>query len=209
MPRWLPFAIAIFMLTPFALWAGMGGAASLAGWGGLQSEVGWVLLVASLPLAGLFWVQNLRQIGDSMGRASRLKTASRLASLLPLAIAGLGLAGAWWLGTRGTSGAVVALVVAAVLVLALLGGLAARAPIEPGLAPVPPESPADMDAAARQWLLALGNIAMALLLLSYYWTPWVLFWAALAAIPVLFLAIAFLALWGTQGEVAVAQDRRH
>lgn len=209
MPRWLPFGIAVFMLTPFALWAGMGGAASLAGWAGLQSEVGWVLLVASLPLAGLFWLQNLRQIGDSMGRSSRLRTASRLASLLPIAIAGLGLAGAWWLATRETAGAILALVVMAVLFLALLGALAARAPIEPGLAPVLPESPEALDAAARHWLLALGNIAMALLLLSYYWTPWVLFWAVLAAIPVLFLAMALLALWGTQGEAAGARISRH
>lgn len=197
MPRWLPFGIAIFMLSPFALWAWMGGATSFLGPGGLQSQVGWVLLIASLPLAGLFWVQNLRQIGDSMGRASRLRTASRLTTLLPLAIAGLGLAGAWWLAESGTAGPIVALVVVTVLLLAGLGGLAARAPIEPGHAPVQPEDPATMDRAARNWLLAMGNIVMALVLLAYYWTPWVLFWAALAAIPTLFLAMILLAFWGT------------
>ena len=205
MPRWLPFAIAVFMLSPFALWALLGGRDALSGLGGMQSEVGWVLLVASLPLAGLFWVQNLRQIGDSMGRASRLGAASRLAGLLPLAIAGLGLGGAWWLAQGGTPGLVVALLVGAVLLLALLGGLAARAPIEPGIAPVQPEDAAAMDAAARHWLLVLANIAMALLLLSYHWTPWVLFWAALAAIPLLFLAMAWLAWWGTQGAAPGAR----
>jgi hypothetical protein len=56
------------MLTPFALWLGLG----LFGPGGaavrIDTKLGAVLLGASLPLAGLFWIQNLRQLGDSIGR---------------------------------------------------------------------------------------------------------------------------------------------
>jgi hypothetical protein len=35
-----------------------------------------VLIAASLPLAGLFWIRNLRQLEDSMGAASRLGVAT-------------------------------------------------------------------------------------------------------------------------------------
>jgi hypothetical protein len=58
----MPYAFVIFMLTPFALWLGHGlfdpegGMVRIEGWLGAE------LLAASLPLARLFWIQNLRQL---------------------------------------------------------------------------------------------------------------------------------------------------
>jgi hypothetical protein len=206
--RWLPFAIAGFMLTPFALWAlfsalGLGGRAFAE-----HSPVGWVLFLASLPLAGLFWIQNLRQIGDSMGEASRLSVAARLAAILPTAVAGIGLAGAGVLLWGGHGFAVAGLVAVATLGLAALARLAAAAPVEPGVAEVPAEDPARMDAQARQGLILFYNLAAALALLAYAWTPWVLLWAVAAAVPVAFAAMLALAWWATEtpstGEAAGA-----
>ncbi|MFN3448906.1 MAG: hypothetical protein ACK44F_09440 [Roseococcus sp.] len=197
MRRWVPFAVAGFMLTPFALWALFSALGIRSGFEGLHSPVGWALFLASLPLAGLFWIQNLRQMGDSMGAPSRLSAAARLAALLPWAIAGIGLAGAAWLVSAGEGVGVALLVGAASLGLALLGGLAARAPVEPPVSGVPVEDGAAMDAQGRAWLLAIGNAAMALALAAYYWTPWVLLWAVGALVPLAFVAMLALCWWAT------------
>jgi hypothetical protein len=200
--RWLPFAIAGFMLTPFALWAlfsalGLGGRAFAE-----HSPVGWVLFLASLPLAGLFWIQNLRQIGESMGAASRLGVAARLAAVLPASVAGIGLVGAGVLLWGGHGVAVAALVALATLGLAALARLAAAAPVEPGVAQVPGEDPARLDAQARQALLVFANLAAGLAFLAFAWTPWVLLWAVLAAVPVAFAAMLALAWWATETPLA-------
>lgn len=198
MRRWVPFAVAVFMLTPFALW----GLFSLLGLGGRafaeHSPVGWVLFLASLPLAGLFWIQNLRQIGDSLGEASRFGLAARLTAVLPASVAGIGLVGAAVLLWAGHGVAVSALVALATLGLAALARLAAAAPVEPGAAEVPEEDPAALDAAARQVLLVFVNIAAALALLAWAWTPWVLLWAVAAAVPVAIAAMLALAWWATE-----------
>ncbi len=126
LPRRLPFLIALFMLTPFALWVGF----SLAGIGGdgpaaTGSREGLVLLAASLPLAGVFWVQNLRQMGDALGRPSRLALARRFARLLPAAIAGIGGAGLFWLGQGDSSWPALAVVGLGVGVMAAFAWAAA------------------------------------------------------------------------------------
>jgi len=202
MRRWVPFAIAIFMLTPFALWLGLAAYGPGGGALNLQSHVGTVLLAASLPLAGLFWIQNLRQLGDSMGAPSRLGFAARLAVLLPFAILALGGLGTAWLAAAGAGGAELGLALLGTAVMAGFGWRVARAPIEPGrVVPAPEPAPAGED---RTLLLFLGNLAMALLLLSYYWTPWVLFWTVLALTPVAFALMIALAWWAAKTDVVAA-----
>lgn len=205
MRRWVPFAIAIFMLTPFALWVGLG----LFGPGGgavrLDSPLGAVLLASSLPLAGLFWIQNLRQLGDSMGAASRLRVAARLTSLLPLAIFGIGLMGAAWLVTSGAGHLEAFLALLGTTAMAGFGWLVARAPVEPGRIVTAPTAAPDNGEAARSALLFIANVAMVLALLAYHWTPWVLFWAVLALIPVAFVVMIALAWWAAQSDVVERQ----
>ncbi len=202
MKRWVPFAIALFMLTPFALWALIGLTLPGASLGSVPTGVGGVLLAASLPLAGLFWIQNLRQLGDAMGAPSRLDLAARLAALLPLAILVVGGGGTAWLLAQGAGFLEPAIALFGTLVMTGVARLAARAPVEPGriLAAASP-SPGAEEAAAREALLAIGNAAMGLVLLAFYWTPWVLFWAAMALIPVAFLAMMALAWWAARTDV--------
>jgi len=208
MRRWVPFAIAVFMLTPFALWLGFGFFGPGGGMVRIEGRLGAVLLAASLPLAGLFWVQNLRQLGDSMGAASRLRVAARLTALLPLTILGLGLLGAAWLLASGAGLIEAFLALLGAVAMAGFGWLIVRAPVEPGrvVAPAPaaPRSGAEDKAA----LLFFANVAMALLLLAIYWTPWVLFWAVVALVPVAFLLMIALAWWAARGGVVEAPPVR-
>lgn len=202
MKRWVPFAIAQFMLTPFALWALIGLVLPGASLGAVPTGAGGVLLAASLPLAGLFWIQNLRQLGDAMGAPSRLDVAGRLAAALPLAILLLGGGGTAWLLSLGQGFLEPAIALVGTLVMAGVARLAARAPVEPGrILAAAPAAPGAEEAAAREALLAIGNVAMALVLLGYYWTPWVLFWAAMALIPVAFIAMMALAWWAARTDV--------
>lgn len=201
MRRWIPFAIASFMLTPFALWLGLG----LFGPGGaairIDTRLGAVLLGASLPLAGLFWIQNLRQLGDSIGASSRLRFAARLAALLPLAILGIGAVGAAWLLISGTGHLEAFLALLGTVSMAGFGWQIARSPVEPGIVIIAAPAPPDDGEAGFAALFLLGNIALTLALLALYWTPWVLFWAVLALVPIVFVVMVRLAWWAAQSDV--------
>jgi hypothetical protein len=86
--------------------------------------------------------------------------------------------------------------------------LAARTPVEPGrIVAAPPASPAPgrENDAAHAILLAIANIAMALGLLAYWWTPFVLLWAVFAMVPVAFVAMIALAWWAAQTDVVEAE----
>lgn len=200
MTRWLPFAIALFMLTPFALWGGFWLAGIRgSGFNGLTSPEGSALLAASLPLAGLFWVQNLRQIGDSAGRASRLRLASRLAALLPISIGGIAGAGLWWLWQDGASAPALAIVAAGGAVMAGFALVAARAPAEPGAsAPQPAPTPAEEARQAETLGFLVLNLALAVLLASLVWSPLAIAVAAALLVPVAFAAMLWLAHWGSR-----------
>jgi len=76
MRRRMPFAIAIVMLTPFSRWLGLRLFGPEGGRVRIDGRLGAVLIAASLPLARLFWIRNLRQLEDSMGAASRLGVAT-------------------------------------------------------------------------------------------------------------------------------------
>ncbi|MBS7789531.1 hypothetical protein KTR66_05975 [Roseococcus sp. SDR] len=205
MPRLLPFAIAIFMLTPFLLWAGFYAAGMRSGVEAWQSPIGWVLLATSLPLAGLFWIQNLRQLGNSMGEASRLGLAARLAGLLPFAMLAIGLSGSAWLWWSGEGLALAVIALLATLVLSVLTRFAAEAAVEPGFTPAPValDQRAE-DELGRGILLFFANVAMALALLAYYVTPQVLLWALAALVPIAFALMMRLAWWATEGGQAAA-----
>jgi hypothetical protein len=199
MMRWVPFAIAIFMLAPFLLWAGFFAGGMRSGVEAWQSPVGWVLLATSLPLAGLFWIQNLRQLGNSMGQASRLGIAARLTRILPFAMLGIGLAGSAWLWLSGEGMALAVIALVATLILSVFGRLAAEAAVEPSF--VPPQPASDHraeDELGRGILIFVANIAMALALLAYYVTPQVLLWALAALVPVAFAAMMRVAWWAAQ-----------
>lgn len=200
MTRWLPFAIALFMLTPFALWGGFWLAGIRGGgFNGLTSPEGTALLAASLPLAGLFWVQNLRQIGDAAGRASRLRLASRLAALLPLAIGGIAAAGLWWLWQGGATAPALAIVALGGAAMAGFALVAARAPAEPGASaphPAPTAAEESRQAEALGWTLL--NLGLAVLLASLVWSPLAIAVAAALLVPVAFAAMLWLAHWGSR-----------
>jgi hypothetical protein len=197
MPRALPFAIAIFMLMPFAIWAalwlsGMRG----AGWNGLTSPEGVVLMATSLPLAGLFWVQNLRQLGDSMGQPTRLRMAERLAVLMPVAIVAIGAAGLAVLAMLERPGAAIGLVAGGVAAMAILAAAGARA--EPERAPMPEASDPAQDAVAEQTaLLFLLNIVLFALLGTLIFGVAFLSWTAMALVPVAFALLIAIAQGGT------------
>jgi hypothetical protein len=206
MPRLLPFAIALFMLTPFLLWAGFFAGGMRSGVEAWQSPVGWVLLATSLPLAGLFWIQNLRQMGDSMGQASRLSLAARLARILPFAMLGIGVSGSAWLWLRGEGVALAVIALLATLTLSVLARLAAEASVEPGFIPVPAATDHRAeDELGRGILVFVANIAMVLALIAYYVTPQVLFWALGALVPVAFVLMMRLAWWATEGGAAAPE----
>lgn len=203
LPRRLPFLIALFMLTPFALWAGF----SLAGIGGdglaaAGSREGLVLLAASLPLAGVFWVQNLRQMGDALGRPSRLALARRLARLLPVAIAAIGGAGLFWLGQGGSGWPVLAVVGLGVGVMAAFAWAAAADRPEPAATATrqPPLSPEEEQRQAERWRWALINLGLLVAFASLAWSPMAILWAAAALTPVVFLLLIGLAAWATRTE---------
>jgi hypothetical protein len=203
MPRLLPFAIAIFMLTPFLLWAGFYAAGMRSGVEAWQSPIGWVLLATSLPLAGLFWIQNLRQLGNSMGAASRLGLAAGLARLLPFAMLGIGLAGSAWLWWSGEGVALAVIALIATLLLSVFARRAAEAAVEPGFTPAAPAGDQRAeDELGRGILLFFANVAMALALLAYYVTPQVLFWALAALVPIACGLMMRLAWWATEGGQA-------
>lgn len=197
MPRALPFAIAIFMLTPFAIWAvlwlsGMRG----AGWNGLTSPEGAVMMAASLPLAGLFWVQNLRQMGDSMGAPTRLRLAERLAVLMPVAIVAIGAAGLAVLAMLERPGGAIGLVAGGVAVMAMLAALGARPEAE--RAPKPEiADPAAEREAEQTALLFLLNVLLFALLGALIFGVGFLSWMAMALVPVAFAALIVVAHSGT------------
>jgi ABC-type Fe3+-hydroxamate transport system substrate-binding protein len=100
-----------------------------------------------------------------------------------------------------------AIALAGTLVMAGFVRLVARAPVEPGeiVAGHDAERGAQ-DITAHDMLLTIANVAMALVLLAYYWTPWVLFWAVLALIPLAFVAMLALA-WAAAQSGVVARRR--
>jgi hypothetical protein len=199
MRRWVPFAIAVFMLTPFALWAGF----SLGGLGGglanlVTAPEGMVLSLASVPLAGLFWIQNLRQIGDSIGGASRWRGAERVAQAMPWLVFGIGVTGCLWMASVGVTLATIALTTLCVLAMAGFGLLAARAPASPmqNASPTKALSHEAGEESAEAFLWFVFNAVAVTAVLCFVWTPLVVLWVAVGLVPVVFAVLVSVAAWG-------------
>jgi len=200
-PRLIPFAVALFMLTPFAVW-GVLWLSGMRGSYGFDHPEQLAMLAASLPLAGLFWIRNLREIADALGAPTRLRTADRLSAALPVAVAAIGVAGLAvlvWLGRPAEAVALVGVSVAAMAGFALLAARRDRGPRPPDRSAVPPSEPVrpddDVHVALRYGAV---NVVLLLAVLSMALTPTVLFWAALLLVPVAFAAILGLAAWATR-----------
>jgi hypothetical protein len=189
--RAVPFLIAGFMLTPFLLWAGLFAAGLRGPKPGFDGPEAVVLLLASLPLAGLFWIRNLREMGDSLAADSRLRLARALTAALPAAVLLIGGIGLAWLAGLDRPATSLALVGAAVVAVAALAWLATGRRGEAATArPRGSRRPGASDVGT---LLVIANVTMALVLLAWYWTPAVLFYAALALTPVVFLGVIAVA----------------
>ncbi len=193
--RAVPFAVAGFMLTPFLLWAGFWFSGVQGVKSGFDGPEAVVLLLSSLPLAGLFWIRNLREMGDGIASPSRLRLARLFTVALPAAIVLIGLVGLFWMASLDRPAISIALVGLAVAAVAFLGWRAAS-----------PEGERASGRAVRGegWsaghiLLFLFNVAMALALLAILWTPAVLFYAVLALVPVVFGTILVIA---NQGDAS-------
>lgn len=205
MTRVIPFAVAGFMLTPLLLWAGLWAAGLRGPQPGFDGPEAVVLLVASLPLAGLFWIRNLREMGDALGAESRLRLARLLTVLLPVGILLIGGSGLAWLAALDRPWANLVLVGAGGAAVALFAAFAAGRRGEGATARShAPPRPGATDTGA---LIFIANLAMAVTLLAYYWSPAVLFWTAVALTPLVFLAVIALAHEGDTPLHAVEGDR--
>jgi hypothetical protein len=196
LPWWLPYAIGGFMLTPYALWAGLylGGMAGPKS--GFSTPEMVVLLVASLPLAASFFLANLGQMASAMRSGPAGERLPRAALAMPWLSGLFGLAGVGvllWLGRAPVGIALVALVVAGMVAL-MVWGLrdAPAAAAESASEPVTPE-----EEERAVWLVVTPLLLVVFLALA--WSPAVLFYAALAAVPGAFVAILALAHEGTGG----------
>jgi hypothetical protein len=199
MPRLIPFAVALFMLAPFAVWGALW-LSGMRGSYGFDHPEQLAMLAASLPLAGLFWIRNLREIADALGEPSRLRTADRLSAALPVAVAAVGVAGVAalvWLGRPAEAVALVGVAAAAMAGFAALAARSGRAVHAPPAADAaaPVRRGDDVHVALRYGAL---NAVMLLAVLSMALTPAVLFWAALLLVPVAFAAMLGLAAWATR-----------
>jgi hypothetical protein len=190
---WLPYAIGAFMLTPFAVWATL----YLSGIAGLKSGFGTpemiTLTLASLPLAGLFYIANLGQIASAMRGGPETLTVPPVARVLPWCTGGIGAIGVVALILLGRdTGGIVAVAAATVAMVAFMQlGLA---PGSSGVSHRATDAARRARRAARSdspepllWLLA--NVFLVLGFVSLAWSPAIIFYAALAGVPLAFILI--------------------
>ncbi|QXM25904.1 hypothetical protein KO353_06840 [Elioraea tepida] len=183
---WLPYAVGGFMLTPFAVWAGL----YLSGIAGPKSGFGTpemvVLLFASLPLAAFFFLANLGQMASAMRSGpggERVPRAARLMPWLSLSVGAGGIALLTLLGRESEGILAVGVTTAAMVAL-----MAASLRSGPATArPSPQETPQAAEEERALWLLVTPLLGVAFLALA--WSPAVIFYAALIGIPLAFVAI--------------------
>jgi hypothetical protein len=196
---WLPYAAGGFMLTPFAVWAGL----YLSGIAGPKSGFGTpemvALLLASLPLAAFFFLANLGQMASAMQAGPAGERVPRAARLMPWLSAAAGIAGIAALAITGRDmGGMVALGAAtaamvALMAISLRGDHASR--------PLAPPAPAAAGEEERAlWLVATPVLGVVFLALA--WSPAVIFYAALIGVPLAFVAILSTAHAGIPGDGA-------
>jgi len=193
---WLPYAAGGFMLTPFALWAGL----YLSGIAGPKSGFGTpemvALMLASLPLAAFFFLANLGQMASAMQAGPAGERMPRAARLMPWLSVAAGAGGIAVLGLLGRdTGGMVALGAATAAMVALMAVSLRSAPAAASLAPPAPPSAGEEERAL--WLLVTPLLGVAFLALA--WSPAVIFYAALIGVPLAFVAILSTAHAGMPG----------
>ncbi len=98
--HWVPWLAGGFLLTPFLVWLGLQAFVFPGAWNGFTTVVGTAALVASLPLAGWFFMRGIGGFANAMAGADPDGELTHwlprtVLRVLPLAAVVLGLAGAW------------------------------------------------------------------------------------------------------------------
>jgi len=202
--RHAAYLIGAFMLLPVALWIGLAAAGTGAGFAGFAEAEAVAMVVASLPLAAAFYVVNLQTIAESMRGGAGPSGLDRVATLLlrhlpaaALVSTTLAAGGLWLLDGSGT------------VVIGILGvGGAIHVAMRRGYrtgrsharAPAPVATP-------RFWndenhlLFAIGNALGCVVLAGIHISPDIAFGAVLAAVPLVFSAILWIARDSTRPEL--------
>lgn len=185
LPTWLPYALGLFMLIPYALWFGMWLFAFPGDKNGFES-VGPVLFLVSAPLVVWFGLCSLGFIANSMAGSSEFRSPSGWAvadilAVLPAAALWLGAAGAFYLFTQDRPLIAIAapVVVGALIAGAIHAGEASRQGDRTAAASVrrspEPDATGGNDAtpssAAQRTTLWMVMAALALLLAALVLSP--------------------------------------
>lgn len=183
---WLPYAIGGFMLTPFAIWAGLYGLGMDGPKSGFGTPEMVALLLASLPLAAFFFVANLGQMASAMRAGPQGERMPRAARMMPWLSGLLGTGGivALVLLERGPGG-MAALAAATVAMVGLMAiSLRREGRVAEAAAPRPVSA-----AEEERALFIVATPMLAVVFLALAWSPAVIFYAALVGVPVAFAAI--------------------
>jgi hypothetical protein len=183
---WLPYGVGGFMLTPFALWAGLyafGMAGPKSGFGTPEMVA---LMLASLPLAAFFFLANLGQMASSMREGPHGETMPHAARAMPWlsGLAGVGGIVALVLLERGLGGMVA--VAAATLAMVSLMAISLRAEA-PGIEAAPPRPVSAAEEERAVFIVATPLLGLVFVAIA--WSPAVIFYAALIGVPVAFACI--------------------
>jgi hypothetical protein len=183
---WLPYAVGGFMLTPFAIWAGLYGFGMDGPKSGFGTPEMVALLLASLPLAAFFFIANLGQMASAMREGPQGERMPRAARLMPWlsALAGVGGLVALVLLERGPGG-MVALGAATLAMVSLMAVSLRREARVAEAAPPAPVSAAEEERA----LYIVATPLLGLVFLTLAWSPAAIFYAALIGVPLAFAAI--------------------
>jgi hypothetical protein len=207
--RHVAYLIGAFMLLPVALWIGLAAAGKGVGFAGFAEAEAVAMVVASLPLAAAFYVVNLKTIAESMRGNAAPSAPDRLANFLlhhlpaaALASTTVAAAGLWLADGSGAVAAGIA-GVGAVIHVAMRRGYRGE------------QAPAAFQAQGRAseprfWndekhlLIVIGNAVGCVVLAGVHVSPDVAFGAVLAAVPLVFSAILWIARDSTQPEAGGA-----
>jgi hypothetical protein len=183
---WLPYAVGGFMLTPFAIWAGLYGFGMAGPKSGFGTPEMVALLLASLPLAAFFFIANLGQMASAMREGPQGERMPRAARVMPWlsALAGTGGLVALVLLERGPGG----MVALGAATLAMVSLMAISLRREARVAEAAPPT-AVTAAEEERAVFIVATPLLGLVFLAIAWSPAVIFYAALIGVPVAFACI--------------------
>jgi hypothetical protein len=183
---WMPYGVGGFMLTPFAIWAGLyafGMAGPKSGFGTPEMVA---LMLASLPLAAFFFLANLGQMASAMREGPQGERMPRAARVMPWlsGLAGVGGIVALVILDRGPGGMVA--LAAATLAMVSLMAISLRGNAQ-GMEAAPPRPVSGAEEERAVFIVATPLLGVVFLAIA--WSPAVIFYAALIGVPVAFAAI--------------------